>query len=30
LFVVVMAIFLWLVDSGLQFVLYDLVLGWSR
>ena len=26
LFVVVMAIFLWLVDSGLQFVLYDLVL----
>ena len=30
LFVVGMAIFLWLVDSGLQFVLYDLVLGWSR
>lgn len=30
LFVVVMAIFLWLVDKGLQFVLYDLVLGWSR
>ena len=30
LFVVVMAIFLWLADSGLQFVLYDLVLGWSR
>ena len=30
LFVVVMAIFLWLVDSGLQFVLYYLVLGWSR
>ncbi|RRN43579.1 preprotein translocase subunit SecE [Lautropia dentalis] len=30
LFVVVMALFLWLVDSGLQYVLYDLVLGWSR
>lgn len=30
LFVVVMAVFLWLVDSALQFVLYDLVLGWSR
>jgi len=28
--VVVVALFLWLVDSGLQYVLYDLVLGWSR
>ncbi|MDO4636504.1 MAG: preprotein translocase subunit SecE [Lautropia sp.] len=30
LFVVIMAVFLWLVDSGLQYLLYDLVLGWSR
>lgn len=29
LFVLVMAIFLWLVDSALQFILYDLVLGWN-
>ena len=28
-FVVVMAIFLWLVDKGLEWVLYDLVLGWK-
>jgi preprotein translocase subunit SecE len=27
-FVVVMAIFLWLVDKTLQWVLYDLILGW--
>jgi preprotein translocase subunit SecE len=28
-FVVVMAIFLWLVDKSLEWVLYDLVLGWK-
>jgi len=28
-FVVLMAIFLWLVDKGLQWVLYDLILGWK-
>ncbi len=28
-FVVVMAIFLWLVDQGLQWILYDLLLGWK-
>ncbi|MCM5570929.1 preprotein translocase subunit SecE [Burkholderiaceae bacterium FT117] len=28
-FVVVMAIFLWLVDKGLEWVLYDLILGWK-
>jgi preprotein translocase subunit SecE len=29
-FVVLMAIFLWLVDKGLEIGLYDLVLGWRR
>ena len=29
-FVVVMALFLWLVDKGLEWVLYDLILGWKR
>jgi preprotein translocase subunit SecE len=29
-FVVVMAIFLWIVDKSLEWVLYDLVLGWKR
>ena len=29
-FVVVMAIFLWLTDKTLEWVLYDLVLGWRR
>ena len=29
-FVAVMAIFLWLVDKGLELGLYDLVLGWKR
>ena len=29
-FVVVMALFLWLTDSLLEWVLYDLVLGWKR
>jgi preprotein translocase subunit SecE len=28
-FVVVMAIFLWLVDKTLEWALYDLVLGWK-
>ncbi len=28
-FVVAMAIFLWLVDKSLEWVLYDLVLGWK-
>jgi preprotein translocase subunit SecE len=27
-FVVVMALFLWLTDKTLEWVLYDLVLGW--
>ena len=30
LFVLVMALFLWLVDKSLEWVLYDLVLGWKR
>ncbi len=29
-FVVLMAIFLWLVDKSLEIGLYDLVLGWRR
>ncbi|MEW6704999.1 MAG: preprotein translocase subunit SecE [Pseudomonadota bacterium] len=29
-FVVVMALFLWLSDKTLEWVLYDLVLGWKR
>ena len=29
-FVVVMSIFLWVVDKSLEWVLYDLVLGWKR
>ena len=29
-FVVLMALFLWLVDKGLEVGLYDLVLGWKR
>ena len=29
-FVFVMALFLWLTDSMLEWVLYDLVLGWKR
>jgi preprotein translocase subunit SecE len=29
-FVVVMAVFLWLTDKTLEYVLYDLVLGWKR
>jgi preprotein translocase subunit SecE len=30
LFVVVMALFLWLVDKGLEWTLYDVVLGWKN
>lgn len=30
LFVVVMAIFLWLTDKSLEWVLYDLILGWKK
>ena len=29
-FVVIMAIFLWLTDKSLEWVLYDLVLGWRK
>jgi preprotein translocase subunit SecE len=29
-FVIVMAIFLYVTDKGLEWVLYDLVLGWRR
>ncbi|MCL2645265.1 MAG: preprotein translocase subunit SecE [Betaproteobacteria bacterium] len=29
-FVVIMAIFLWLTDKSLEWVVYDLILGWKR
>jgi len=29
-FVVVMAVFLWISDKSLEWVLYDLVLGWKK
>jgi preprotein translocase subunit SecE len=29
-FVVVMALFLWVVDKSLEWLLYDLILGWKR
>ena len=29
-FVLVMALFLWLADKVLEWVLYDLILGWRR
>jgi len=29
-FVLVMALFLWLTDKTLEWVLYDLVLGWKK
>ncbi len=29
-FVVVMAVFLWLTDKSLEWLLYDLVLGWRK
>jgi preprotein translocase subunit SecE len=28
--VLVMAIMLWMTDKGLEWVLYDLVLGWKK
>jgi preprotein translocase subunit SecE len=29
-FVVVMAVFLWVTDKGLEWVLYEVVLGWKK
>jgi preprotein translocase subunit SecE len=29
-FVVVMAVFLWITDKGLEWVLYDLIMGWKK
>jgi preprotein translocase subunit SecE len=29
-FVLVMALFLWLSDKTLEFLLYDLILGWKK
>jgi preprotein translocase subunit SecE len=29
-FVIVMAVFLWISDKSLEYVLYDLVLGWKK
>jgi preprotein translocase subunit SecE len=29
-FVFVMALFLWVADKGIEFVLYDLILGWRH
>jgi len=29
-FVVIMALFLWFTDKTLEFVLYDLILGWKK
>jgi preprotein translocase subunit SecE len=29
-FVIAMAVFLWLTDKSLEWVLYDLVLGWKK
>jgi preprotein translocase subunit SecE len=29
-FTIVMAMFLWLSDKGLEWVLYDLILGWKK
>ena len=29
-FVVVMAIFLWMTDKALEWVLYDLIMGWKK
>ena len=29
-FVILMALFLWTVDKSLEWVLYDLILGWKR
>ena len=30
IFVLVMAIMLWITDKGLEWVLYDLILGWKK
>jgi preprotein translocase subunit SecE len=29
-FVVVMAVFLWMTDKALEWVLYDLIMGWKK
>ena len=29
-FVVVMAVFLWITDKGLEWLLYDLIMGWKK
>ena len=29
-FVLAMAVFLWLTDKSLEWVLYDLILGWKK
>jgi preprotein translocase subunit SecE len=29
-FVVIMAVFLWVSDKSLEYLLYDLILGWKR
>jgi preprotein translocase subunit SecE len=29
-FVVAMAVFLWITDKGLQYAMYDLLLGWKK
>ncbi|HCX32674.1 MAG TPA: preprotein translocase subunit SecE [Rhodocyclaceae bacterium] len=29
-FVVLMAVFLWITDKGLQWVVYDVILGWTK
>jgi preprotein translocase subunit SecE len=29
-FIVVMAVFLWISDKSLEFMLYDLILGWKK
>jgi preprotein translocase subunit SecE len=29
-FAVVMAVFLWITDKGLEWILYDLIMGWKK
>ena len=29
-FVVVMAVFLWVTDKSLEYLMYDLLLGWKK
>src|SRR6266481_2139593 len=29
-FVVAMAVFLWITDKGLEYVIYDVILGWKK